>query len=90
LKKEYVIYRKMKALQSQLIRKNLGDNEETMRLKFNSLLLNWFTELKLRNNQIKVKVNNKMKNLFLNVDLNASSKLVTTMSLDRLQNLKSH
>jgi hypothetical protein len=80
----------MKALRSQLIKKNLGDNEETMRLKSNSLQLNWFTELKLRNNLIKLKVKYKMKNLFLNVDLNASSKLVTTMSLDSLKNLESH
>jgi hypothetical protein len=78
----------MKAFQSQLIKKNQGDNEETIRLR--SLQLNWFTELKVKNNLIRLKVNNKMKNLFLNVDQNASSKLVTTISLDSLQNLESH
>jgi hypothetical protein len=80
----------MKAFQSQPSANNLEENEQTKRLKFKSLQLNWFTELKVRKKPIKLKAKYKMKNLFLNVDQNASSKLVTTKSLDSLQNLKSN
>ena len=80
----------MKAFMSQVQVQNLGGKEETTRPKSRSLQLKWFTELKQRKKQIKLKAKYKMTNLLLNVHQKKSSKFVTTTNLDRLLNLEHH